>query len=228
MKYTTAAATVLPLALAAELSSRQLTDITFELSDFKASCEDYNGYGGYDYYCTPDFGIGCDVSGSSTDGTLPAVPEMGCGTYKVTVETKNGGGLYLTVYLRMDEVIGTHVIDASDLATTEEADGSGKSLQSYVGETSFTIDTYVSGSGSTTLPSSMETATATTASTASASGATTQVLTTSSAASAETSGSATTGTTTSSAASSTETSGALHEGVWTGALLLCGLIGFAL
>lgn len=176
----------------------------------------------------PDFGIGCDVSGPSTDGTLPAVPEMGCGTYKVTVETKDGGGLYLTVYLRMDEVIGTHVIDASDLATTEEADGSGKSLQSYVGETSFTIDTYVSDSGSTTLPSSMETATATTASTASASGATTQVLTTSSAASAETSGSAATGTTTSSAASSTETSGALHEGVWIGALLLCGLIGFAL
>jgi hypothetical protein len=166
--------------------------------------------------------------GASADGTLPAVPEMQCGTYKVTVETKDGGGLYLTVYLRMDEVIGTHVIDASDLATTEEADGSGKSLQSYVGETSFTIDTYVSDSGSTTLPSTMETATATTASTASASGATTQVLTTSSAASAETTESATTGTTTSSAASSTETSGALREGVWTGALLLCGLIGFAL
>ncbi|ETS77278.1 hypothetical protein PFICI_11152 [Pestalotiopsis fici W106-1] len=209
------AAILLPLALAANINSRQSTDIEFEISGFTASCmkeQDYCDYGLGKIVSSnnPEFGVGCDVPGTSANGTLPAVPETQCGTYKVTVDRADDGGLLLTVYSDKDRVSGTHHIVASDLTIDV--------YQSYTGATSFTID--ASSSGSSSTPSTTITVATTTSSTTAVESTTTSATTT------ESSGSAT-GTTTSSSpssSSSTDTSGAIRKRIPAGVVGVLGLV----
>ncbi|KAK8848415.1 hypothetical protein PGQ11_014895 [Apiospora arundinis] len=145
MKYTTLA-TLLPLAASvtnAENSKR--ADVTFNVENFSAECNDYSVYCWYNFEGfsssnNPGFGQGCSVLNTSQSGLLPAVGVTQCGTYRVSVEKPDDakkGALVLTVYLRKDKLVGTYAIAADDLTITKTE--GGKTVQSYKGKKAITI-----------------------------------------------------------------------------------------
>ncbi|KAI4864867.1 hypothetical protein F4820DRAFT_422401 [Hypoxylon rubiginosum] len=152
--------------------------------------------------------------GTSDNGELPAVSETQCGTYTVSVAKSDDGGLVLTVNSDTVRLTGAHTISSDDLTTTTSG---GKTVQSYTGDSSFTIDAKNGSSGS-----------------ASASGATTSAPTASSTSSTSSSASSvspsavsdpsTTGTTTSSTAGPSETNGAARQSALAGVLFAVGLM----
>lgn len=89
----------------------------------------------------PDFSQGCSVLNTSESGLLPAVEPMQCGTYVISVGRPEGdqkGPVVLTVYARSDKLVGTYSISPDDL-TIAKAEG-GKTVQSYKGKKSITIE----------------------------------------------------------------------------------------
>ncbi|KAI6081972.1 hypothetical protein F4821DRAFT_248096 [Hypoxylon rubiginosum] len=216
MKYTTAAA-LLPLASAANIDTRQTNDLKYEISDFTAACTVESVYCFYGISIVtsnnPDFKQSCDAMGTSDSGELPAVGETQCGTYTVSVAKSDGGGLVLTVSSRTPRLTGTHAISSGDLTTTTSG---GKSVQSYTGDSSFTID---AGSASS-APTS-------TSGTAASTPVTSSVSSTASSVSPNTTPEpSTTGTTTSSSAGPSETNGATRVSAFGGVSFAVGLMAF--
>ncbi|KAI2634131.1 hypothetical protein GGS26DRAFT_589975 [Hypomontagnella submonticulosa] len=212
MKFATVAA-LLPLALAANIEMRQASGLKFLISDFSAACTPESTTCVYDLTIrtndNPDFSVGCEVSGTSDNGDLPAVSKTKCGTYSVSVAKSGNDGLILSVTLDMKRLTGTYTIPSSDLSTKTSGD---KKVQSYTGKLAFNID--IQNASSTSAPAS---STTTSTSTTSASS------TSSSASSTTASEPSTTDTTTSSSASPSPTNGATRESGFGGALFAAGL-----
>ncbi|XXH05958.1 hypothetical protein Hte_012401 [Hypoxylon texense] len=219
MKYTIAAG-LLPLVSAANINARQTTGLKYEISDFSAACTAESVYCFYGISIVasnnPDFKQSCDAMGTSDSGELPAVSETQCGTYTVAVAKSDDGGLVLTVSSRSQRLSGTHTISSDDLTTTTSG---GKSVQSYTGDTSFTIDTGSSSSASTSTAG-------TTASTPITSSVSSASSSASSVSPNTTLDPSTTGTTTSSTAGPSPTNGATRGSAFAGVPLAVGLMAF--
>ncbi|KAI8622857.1 hypothetical protein F5Y19DRAFT_44851 [Xylariaceae sp. FL1651] len=219
MKYTTAAA-LLPLASAANVSTRQATGLKYEISGFSAACQPESTYCFYGMSIVtsnnPDFHVGCDAMGTSDNGKLPAVNETQCGTYTISVAKSNDGGLVLTVNSDKEPLTGTFTISSDDLTTTTSG---GSTVQSYTGDSAFTIDVENASSASAS-------ASGTTASTLPASSASSASSSTSSISPTTTSEPSATGTTTSSTPSATKTNGGTRESAFAGVPFAVGLMAF--
>ncbi|CAJ2508312.1 Uu.00g094980.m01.CDS01 [Anthostomella pinea] len=164
MKFTTAAAALLPLASASVsatgMNARQATDMKFEISDFSAACTSERGYltnSAWPPARTPDFQVSCDALSWSGDGKLPAVGQTQFGSYTVSVAQLDDGGLALTVKSVKEAVAGTYTVSKDDLKATTSGESA---VQSYAGVSDFTIDVDSASSSAWTSSVSGITATA--------------------------------------------------------------------
>ncbi|KAI0446381.1 hypothetical protein F4803DRAFT_41722 [Xylaria telfairii] len=223
MKYTAAAALLPLLASAANIDARQTTDLKYEISDFSAACKVDSNYCFYEINIitsnNPDFSVSCAAMGTSDNGDLPAVSETQCGTYTIAVAKSDEGGLILTVTSDRGRLTGTHTILNKDIEISTSGD---HTVQSYGGDTSFTIDVkHASSTPASTSDASTVTSIATASSSPSASSSASAVSSTA------TSEQSTTGpTTTSSSASPSDTNGATRESAFAGAMFGVGLMAF--
>ncbi|KAK8117393.1 uncharacterized protein PG998_005674 [Apiospora kogelbergensis] len=146
MKSTFAAALLPLVASAVNAQSSKPAEYTYEIREFSAECNSYSVYCWYNFdgmrtSTNPDFSQGCSVLNTSESGLLPAVEPMQCGTYVISVGRPEGdqkGPVVLTVYARSDKLVGTYSISPDDL-TIAKAEG-GKTVQSYKGKKSITIE----------------------------------------------------------------------------------------
>ncbi|KAI1147969.1 hypothetical protein F4825DRAFT_118388 [Nemania diffusa] len=223
MKYTVAAALLPLLASAANIDARQATDLKFEISNFTAACTPDIIDCVYSITIivsdNPDFSESCQAFGTNTDGTLPAVNEMQCGTYTLSVAKLNDGGLNLTIGSESDRLTGSYTIPSDDLVISTSGD---HKEQSYVGDTSFNIDAKHASSASSPASGTSTSTTASTPITSSSSASSP----TSSVSSTTASEPSTTGTTTSSSPSPGETNSATRESAFAGVMFAVGLIAF--
>ncbi|KAI3325240.1 hypothetical protein HD806DRAFT_492392 [Xylariaceae sp. AK1471] len=219
MKYTIVTA-LLPLASAANINTRQATDLKYEISGFSAACQPESTYCFYELSIVtsnnPEFQVGCDAMGTSDNGKLPAISETQCGTYTISVAKSDDGGLVLTVNSDMKPLTGSFTISSDDLTTMTSG---GSTVQSYTGDSAFTID-IKNGSSASTSASGITASTPTASSASSASSSTSSISPTA------TSEPSTTGTTTSSTASASETNGATRESAFAGVPFAVGLMAF--
>ncbi|KAI1456639.1 hypothetical protein F4805DRAFT_475773 [Annulohypoxylon moriforme] len=217
MKYTTIAA-LLPLASAASLQ--------YEISDFSAACTSDSNYCTYEISITssdnPKFQQSCDAMATSDDGTLPAVSKTQCGTDTIAVDKAINGGLTLRITSKGGSLEGAYSISSDDLTTTTSG---GKTVQSYKGSSSFTIDVIsATASVSATTPTTSSAISDSTDSSSASS-----VSSSASSISTATSGSSsTTGSATSSSASASPTNGATKERAFAGISFAVGLMAFIL
>ncbi|KAI0485635.1 hypothetical protein F4859DRAFT_471903 [Xylaria cf. heliscus] len=226
MKYTVAAALLPLLASAANIGARQATGLQYLISGFTGTCTDTTTCLYEISIITsnnPKFQISCDAPGDSTNGDLPAVSPIKCGTYTIAVSKPADGGLILTV--SGSSGTGTHAISSDDLHTTT---ANGQSLQSYVGDSSFTIDIGSTSSGSSSGSTSVSgTSTAASTPTASSSSSSSSAASSSaSSASSAASTPSTTGTTTSSSSTPSPSNGATRESAFAGVAFAAGLMAF--
>ncbi|KAI0543674.1 hypothetical protein F4679DRAFT_567898 [Xylaria curta] len=232
MKYTAAAALLPLLASAVNIDARQTTDLKYEISDFSAACKVDSTYCFYGISIVtsdnPEFKVSCDATGTSDTGDLPAVSKTQCGTYTISVAKLDDGGLVLTVGSNNGRLTGSHTISVTELAISTSSD---HTVQSYNGDTSFTIDVNSASSAST---STSGTSTSTSIFTApyrpSASPSASSVSSTAASESSATpaSESSTTGSATSSSPTPSDTNGAARESAFTGAMFAAGLMAFML
>ncbi|TRX96477.1 hypothetical protein FHL15_002749 [Xylaria flabelliformis] len=222
MKYTPAVALLPLLASAANIDARQTADLKYEISDFSAACKVDSIYCFYEISIVtsdnPEFKVSCDATGTSDNGELPAISKTQCGTYTISVAKLDDGGLVLTVGSNSGRLTGSYIISNKDLAISTSSD---HTVQSYDGDTSFTIDVKSASSAST---SASGTSTTTPIFTAPFSpSASPSASSVSSTAASEPS---TTGSTTSSSPSPSKTNGAARESAFAGAMFAVGVMAF--
>ncbi|KAI0460528.1 hypothetical protein F5B21DRAFT_12415 [Xylaria acuta] len=223
MKYTSAAA-FLSLASVANIDARLATDLKYEISDFSAACKPESIYCLYEISIVtsnnPEFKVSCDAIGTSDNGELPAVGKTHCGTYTISVAKSDDGGLILRVKSNIEPLAGTFTIPTDDLTTTTSGEST---VQSYTGDSAFTIDIEDASSASASASASALGTTASTATASSASSASSSASSVSPTAASEPSA---TGTTTSSSTSPSETNGASRESAFAGVPFAVGLMAF--
>ncbi|KAI1740247.1 hypothetical protein F4680DRAFT_418961 [Xylaria scruposa] len=235
MKYTAATGALLPLlASATNIDARQTTDLKYEISDFSAACQVDSTYCFYEISIVtsnnPEFKVSCDATGTSESGDLPAISKTQCGTYTISVAKLDDGGLVLTVGSNSGRLTGSHTISVTELAISTSGD---HFVQSYNGDTSFTIDVKSASSASTSTPgTSTSTSTFTAPFRPSASPSTSSISSTA-APEPSTTGSTTSSSPTSSSPTSSspspspsDTNGAARESAFTGAMFAAGLMAF--
>ncbi|KAK6840233.1 hypothetical protein PG987_006099 [Apiospora arundinis] len=116
MKYATAAATLLPLAWAANIDARAGKDSKFNISKLEAGCDSDKGK------CFYNFEVGTGDSDSTTSckaetitSTLGAAPETKCGSYSVSVAKPHDGGLLFIVDEGRKGLTGSFTVYPKDL-----------------------------------------------------------------------------------------------------------------
>ncbi|KAK8010050.1 hypothetical protein PG990_009015 [Apiospora arundinis] len=128
MKYTTVAASLLPLAQAASTGDRQLfkSDVKYKISEFETICEDAYGvkWCGYEFQIStsdnPLFGEGCSSVDKTTDGKLSSAPLTECGTFAFAVEKQGDGNSFIvTVNHKQKYLTGNFTIRRDELKSVE-------------------------------------------------------------------------------------------------------------
>ncbi|KAH8163857.1 hypothetical protein CIB48_g4385 [Xylaria polymorpha] len=223
MKYTAAAALLPLLAPAANIDARQTTDLKYEISNFSAACKVDSNYCFYEISIVtsnnPEFKVSCDATGTSDTGDLPAVGQTQCGTYTIAVAKSDEGGLVLTVTSDRGRLTGTHTILNKDIEISTSSD---HTVQSYRGDTSFTIDVKNASSASaSTSGTNTITSIATASTSPSASSPTSSISSTTTS-----TPSTTNPTTTASSANPSDTNGATRESAFAGVMFGVGLMAF--
>ncbi|KAI0187129.1 hypothetical protein EV127DRAFT_513996 [Xylaria flabelliformis] len=218
MKYTAATALLPLLASAANIDARQTTDLKYEISGFSAACTVDSIYCFYEISIVtsdvPDFKESCSATGTSDNGELPAISKTQCGTYTISVAKLDDGGLVLTVGSNSGRQTGSYTISNKDLAISTSSD---HTVQSYDGDTSFTIDVKKASPASTSgSGASISTPIFTVPYYPSASSSASSVSSTAA------SESSTTGSMTSSSPSPSETNAAVQESAFAGAMFALG------
>ncbi|KAK8050690.1 hypothetical protein PG994_012420 [Apiospora phragmitis] len=126
MKYATAAATLLPLAWAANIDARAGKDTKFNISQLKAECDSDKGKCSYNLeVATGDSDSTTSCKAETTTSQLGAAPETKCGPYALSVSKTHDGSLIFIVDQGSKGLTGSFNVNAKELQADQSyKDGS--------------------------------------------------------------------------------------------------------
>ncbi|KAK8109449.1 hypothetical protein PG999_007586 [Apiospora kogelbergensis] len=136
MKYATAAATLLPLAWAANIDARAGKDTKFNVSNLETECDSDKGKCYYNFKVATGDSDSTSCKAETMTSSLGAAPETKCGPYAVSVAKPHDGGLIFIVDEGKKGLTGTFTVYPSDL---KKVDSDGGERQSYKGGDAFDV-----------------------------------------------------------------------------------------